>query len=327
MASRPGLGGRAIREARDRFPVWFGAWLAMGHVLTALAFLEPPRWSALATAALPLLWVGAYYLVRPPVDRAVVAVLVLAAPLMALLCWLPAWLMYDGAHVETLKFSFEVLAPLWATALALHCKRDRGWPGVVLFFGLGAVYGFVLETTGIVLGYFSESGYRIYVPLAPTPLSSVAGWCTIFYPAVYVADAFADRFPAVRRGVLWSAAIVTLVAVSADLHFDPIATAVGMWVWDPRLPPVYLGVPLVNFTSWFAAVFAAALAYYVIERRAWRGSALRIASIVGLAAALGLAAAVNLFLTGVLEGPRGPSWSLLRDALRSPGRQVDEKAR
>jgi uncharacterized membrane protein len=304
----------ALTETRDRFPVWFGVWFAICHVLTGTLLLEPARTSTLATMLLPLAWAVAYYAALPAGQRpstATLATLIVAAPFAALVCWLPAALLYRGDDLATLRFAFELLAPLWAFALIAHCKRQRGWAGVAVFFGLGAAYGLALETSGIDLGYFTEADYRIYVPFTHTPLSSVAGWCTVFYPAVYAAETIAARM-APRSRMLVPAAIVTASALSSDLHFDPVATALGMWVWNAQLEPVWFGVPLVNFTSWFAAVSAAALVYFWASQRFWPARMRLPLAIAGVIAALTLSAAINLVVIGVLEGFDGPSWQIFR---------------
>ncbi len=309
----------ALKETRDHFPVWFGVWLAIGHVLTATLLLEPPRPSTLATLLLPLAWAAAYYVALPPErrpPRAMLSTLIVAAPVVAFVCWLPAALMYREGDLATLRFSFELVAPLWAAALMVHCKYNRGWPGVAVFFGLGAAYGLVLESSGIELGYFSEADYRIYIPFTHTPLSSVAGWCTMFYPGVFAAEAIATRI-APRSRVLVPTAVVTASALSTDLHFDPVATALGMWVWSPQLEPVWFGVPLVNFTSWFSAVSAVALVYFWAVRRPWAPRARLPVALASVIAALMLSAATNLLIIGVLEGFDGPSWRIFLDAMRA----------
>jgi uncharacterized membrane protein len=313
------IAAAAITETRNRFPVWFGVWLAIGHALTATLLLEPPRMSAVATLVLPLAWAVAYY-AAVPADRrpsgATLVALVTAAPVAAVVCWLPASLMYRGDDLATLRFSFEILAPLWAAALIGHCKRERGWAGVAVFFGLGAAYGLVLETSGIELGFFSEADYRIYVPLTNTPVCTVAGWCTVFYPAVYTAETVAARI-APRSRLLVPAAVVTAAALSTDLHFDPVATALGMWVWHPTLEPVWFGVPLVNFTSWVAAVSAGALAYFWVAQRSWTQRSRIPVALGSVLAALALSGVINLFLISALEGFDGPSLQVLVESMRT----------
>jgi uncharacterized membrane protein len=307
-----------INEAKRRFPLWFSAWLAIGHVFTAL-LLTPPHKAAALTVVLPLSWVTLCYLSLPAdqrPSRSALFTLVLTAPMVAFFWWIPARAMYDGHDLTTFKFGFEVMAPLWAAVLAAHCHRERGWPGVIVFFGLGAIYGFILENSGIELGYFDEPAYRIYVPFANTPLCSVAGWCTIFYPSVYVADMLVARLK-LRNRVVVPALLVAAAAISTDLHFDPVATKLGMWVWHPTLPPLWYGVPLVNFTSWFAAVFAVAVVYYWVTARTWTPRQRVVVGVLSIPAALTLSAALNLAAIGFLEGFDGPSWRILKTAVQT----------
>ena len=306
----------AFEEAKHRFPLWFSVWLSLGHVFTA-SLLTPPHSAAALTLLFPLSWVVLCYASLPQEKRparAVLLTLVLTSPVLAVVWWLPARLFYDGADFATLRFGFEILAPLWVAAIVAHCYRERGWPGVTVFFVLGAIYGFILENSGIEMGFFSEAGYRFYLPWSHTPLTTVAGWCTVFYPSVYIADIVVERFK-IRSKVVVPALIVSAVALSTDLHFDPVATALGMWTWNPILPPVWFGVPLVNFTSWFSALFAVGLVYYWVVARSWTPRARIGVAIASIAAALTIAAVVNLTVIGLLEGLDGPSWRIFLNAL------------
>lgn len=320
-AKPTGVFQAAASEVRDQFPMWFTVWLPIGHVFTAMWLVQPARPSALATVLLPLSWAAVFLAVRrrrgkgPPAG--VLALLCATAPLIALLWWLPAWLMYDVADPTRLKFGFEVLSLAWVVALIWHCFHTRGWRGVAVFFGVGAVYGLCLENGGITLGFFSEPDYRLYVPFTRTPLSSVAGWCTIFYPSAFIAESLLARWVAVRRSILASAALLAAIALSSDLHFDPIATALRMWVWHPTLPAAYLGVPLVNYTSWFTSVSAFAGTLFVAQRRGWTARSLPMFAVFAIPAMLLMAGAGNLLLIGALEGFSGPSWTLLLAAVRA----------
>ena len=318
--SESGLAQRAFAEIRDHFPVWFILCLSGGHVLSALAFVQPPRYAAMVTAIFPLFWVAVYYRIGRAndarLDRPLIVALCVAAVVLTLLAWLPARAAWNPADPSAVRSRFEVLAILWVSLLLLHCLRDRGWPSVAMFFPVGAIYGFLLENGGISLGYFSEAGYRYYVPFSRTPISSVAGWCTVFYPSVFIAEKLIARTPSWRSRVFLSAALVTAIAISSDLHFDHLATALGMWTWNPRLPAAFLGVPLVNFTSWLTAVFAFAVLYFLFERRAWSATSKVAVALLGIPIVLGIAGVANLMLIGILEGFSGPSWTIFREALR-----------
>ncbi len=315
-----GLVERTFAEIRDNFPVWFILCVSAGHVLSALALVQPARPATAFTFIFPLFWVATYYSVgrddSTRLDWPLIGSHILGAVALTLLLWLPLRLSWNASNPSALRFGYEILAVVWAALLAFHCHYNRGWPGVALFFGVGATYGFALENGGITLGFFSEAGYRFYVPLSRTPISSVAGWCTIFYPSVFIAEKLMARLPAWRRRVIWPAALVAAIALSSDLHFDHLATALGMWRWNERLPVFFLGVPLVNFTSWITAVFAFAAAYFSIERRAWSAMKKATAALLAVPIMLGVAGAANLLLVGLLEGFSGPSWGIFRDALR-----------
>lgn len=309
----------AFAEAKHRFPLWFSVWIGLGHVLTGTLLLTPPRSAAVATVLLPLAWVVAYYASLMPgrrPTRNTLLILILTVPVLAFAWWLPVLISYDGANLASLRFGYEILSPIWAAALFAHCYRDQGWLGVVVFFGLGAVYGFNLENSGIELGYFSEENYHFYVPFSRTPVSCVAGWCTIFYPSVYIANGVVARLKPKSR-VLIPALLVSAAALSTDLHSDPIATALGLWVWNPQLEPIWFGVPLVNFTSWFAAVFAAAAAYYWMDSRTWTPRARMVVPVLSIPVALMLSAVINFAVVGLLEGVDGPSWTIFLDAMRA----------
>jgi hypothetical protein len=316
-----GLAWRTFAEIRDDFPAWFVLCVSAGHVLSAIALLQPARPVTAVTFAFPLCWFAAYYGAGRddgfvPRDWTAVGALVLGAVALTLLLWLPLRMFWGASNLAGLRLGYEVLAVGWAGLLALHCRSDRGWPGVALFFGVGAIYGFVLENSGITLGFFSEAGYRFYVPLSRTPISSVAGWCTIFYPSVVIAERLVARFPGLARRFIWPALLVTAIALSSDLHFDHLATALGMWRWNDRLPTFFLGVPLVNFTSWTSAVFAFAAAYFSLQPLAWSAARKTAAALLAVPIMLGVAGILNMLLLILLEGFSGPSWAILRDALK-----------
>ena len=134
--------------------------------------------------------------------------------------------------------------------LALHAARSGGRRVFALIFGVGLLYGLLLENAGVGMGFFSEHGYLVYLPLLPAPLCTSLGWCNVFYPLWWVVPRLAG--PAARPAL--QTLIATGLALALDLQLDPVATAAGFWVWHPELPPAFRGVPAVNFSAWAAAV-------------------------------------------------------------------------
>ncbi len=84
----------------------------------------------------------------------------------------------------------------------------------------------------------------------------------------------------------WQVPLLTgVIAVALDLFIDPIAVAVGYWVW---LVPgeVYYGIPLLNFVGWFVLTSLAPLAWILIARRSewgfWRKGVVATAALLPL---------------------------------------------
>ncbi|MGH7676927.1 MAG: carotenoid biosynthesis protein [Gemmatimonadaceae bacterium] len=311
---RPATLAERVRiELAASFPVWVNVWLGISHVYTALTFFDPGRISAVATLVFPLAWAACfYYARRRQTSLDVLVILSATAPAFAFLAWLPLLLAWDPGNPAGERMAYELLVIAAAVVLAVHCRRTRGWAGVVVFFGAAGLYGLLLESSGITLGYFTEPGYYLYVPWTSTPVAAVAGWCTIYYPSVFIAESLGEAAPAPRRRALVMALLTAVIALCSDLHFDPVATALGFWVWNERLTAAFLGVPLVNFTSWLTAVFGFAVVYFVILGREWSVRVRTLALVLAVPLMQALAGVMNVALIAALEGMDGPSLAILR---------------
>lgn len=201
--------------------------------------------------------------------------------------------------------------------LALHCWLTRGRGDTVIFFGVATLYGFVLESSGVSLGFFSERGYDQYLPFLAAPLVTMLGWSNVFYPCVTMVEALQRRWPRLARGALSRAVLVTAIGLALDLHLDPLATRLGFWRWNPLLHPVFLGVPAVNFVAWFYALLGFGAVYYLVARAAW--TPLRTFVLLPASLCMALVAEGGLMLAtmAVLEGTAGPSLSIVRAYLRA----------
>jgi uncharacterized membrane protein len=93
----------------------------------------------------------------------------------------------------------------------------------------------------------------------------------------------------------WQAPLVAaIIAVLLDLFIDPVAVAIGYWVW--RVPgTVYYGIPLLNFVGWFVLMLLAPLAWIEVCRRRSRGAA-KLLGAATLSVPLACIAAVLLSL-------------------------------
>ena len=165
--------------------------------------------------------------------------------------------------------SYEFSALVLAAVTAVHCYRKRGRWDTLKIFGVGLVYGVVLENGGPMHlpllgfeGYFYEENYKLYLfeffgwgrRVSLVPLCTHVGWPVVFYLAVLFWERICAAFPQVRRRVLLSGLIITSSGLLFDLNFDVLATRFNWWVWHERFSELWFGVPLINYIAWFWAV-------------------------------------------------------------------------
>ncbi|MBL8022153.1 MAG: carotenoid biosynthesis protein [Leptospirales bacterium] len=263
---------------------------------------------ALLTAYAPLFWVCLY------VRRRTIAGAVLATPALLFLAFktnlaLPFW-PCTAIPIQQLS---ELVSFSWTALLALHIAYKLGSWGVARYLITAGIYGLSLESSGIQMGFFTEPGYSFYFPFLDTPLVAVTGWITVFYPVMFLIRELQTRWPTLLSYPTLSGILCGLAALSIDLHLDPIATNLKLWIWNPRLTPFFQGVPLLNFTSWFFAVATFSSACFWLDRliqsRAKREGILLVA-IPGIQALAGL---FNFAMVALIEGSQSPGLILLRE--------------
>ena len=110
---------------------------------------------------------------------------------------------------------------------------------------------------------------------------------------------------------LRAALFISMIALCWDLNVDPVATGLGLWTWNARLPAWFFGVPLVNFTSWFSAVFAFGVGYTVITRSRVSEKKKTAAMFAVIPLLLLAAAVINFGICGIAEGFGGPAWTVM----------------
>jgi len=232
--------------------------------------------------------------------------------------WEPRFRLEGGVLVcvalkKAFLVGFEAGTILMAALLLVHCACFRGRSGLAVFFGASLVYGFLLESGGVALGFFQENDYHLYLPGLAAPLATMAGWPSVFYTAADAWETLEQSRPGLKKvHPLAAGALLSLLALVRDLNIDPVATGLSLWTWHETLPDWFLGVPLVNFTSWFCAVFAFAVGYIAVRRReTWSGRKKIVVLFAAIPLYLLFAAAVNFGILGLAEGFGGPSWTVL----------------
>ena len=314
--------GTAFKAARDELWRHLPAWMFFiyGVLLlnTELTNFSPARGDLAHTIVFPLLVFVIYQVVRfthgTGSKRMVVTSLALAfgLPTLTFFFHTPSPLSHDA-----LLRIYEWSNFGWAALLIWHLWRHQR-THVALFFGVGLLYGAALENGGIILGFFHETNLTdTMVRPFVAPVATMIGWSVVLSMATFITWGLRKRLPWLRRSALLSALSVGTFATLLDLQIDPIATAVGCWVWHETLPGWFHGVPLVNFVAWMCALVPFGYVMFrVQERRGLRdGAAWKAEDLLELLkwtpAGLVLAALVFMVATVVIEGVSGPSWTLL----------------
>ncbi|MBP7242485.1 carotenoid biosynthesis protein [Amaricoccus sp.] len=94
--------------------------------------------------------------------------------------------------------------------------------------------------------------------------------------------------------------VAATVAVLLDLFIDPVAVALGYWVW---LVParLYYEIPLLNFVGWFVLMLLAPAAWIEVCRRpTWGPVRILLAAAAAVPIACVASVALSLALNGVL---------------------------
>lgn len=292
-------------------PLMGYAWFTVILAWTAAVGATPARTDLLATAIFPLAAVWIVTALRWPggslQEHRFALTLSVGAPLLVMLIGV------SGLRAPETDAALLRIHEVATICLGLLCVAHAAWRGrahAALLLPV-TLYGAALENGGILLGFFREPGYTLYVGPLPAPVSTVAGWMVAFYLCNWMTEQVRERVDAVRHSAVASALTAVAAALAIDLQIDPLASAIDLWHWHPMLPIGALGVPAVNWVAWLCAVFPFALLLYRgggDPPDAWR---------MLWQAPLALLLASVMFLTGMalLEGGTdGPTFDILREA-------------
>ena len=272
-----------MREFRVYLPVWFLYLSTVGLLHASLANFPTAGFEALGltpmdfvpTLAFPAVWLVLFFALRIQRSTRLVHRWKAWLALVVLLVVVPMAVLF-GYHRhplshEELTTVFEASQFLWVGLLAAQIVWSRGWHALVMFFGVTFVYGLMLENTGIIMGYFFEPSFRLYLGPLPAPLCTMLGWSLVFYVTVAIVQQLGQWLPRLGRSVWGRAWATTLLALSMDAQLDPLASMSGVfWRWNDLLPPVFLGVPVINFVAWFGAFLPFSwFVFSILDRTDW----------------------------------------------------------
>jgi putative membrane protein len=193
-----------------------------------------------------------------------------------------------GSYVSTLLIALPSVAALFGYL---------GARGAAISLAALAVFGYAIETVGVVTG-FPYGPFYYGDALGPGIFGLVPFILPISYaPLVIgaVGAAWSSDAPGRLLWVLRSALLLTLI----DGVLDPGAAALGFWVWPEG--GAYYGVPFSNYAGWLlSGALASAL---LLAAGRWSGApppGLLDSALVALAFWVGVAVFSGLFLPALL---------------------------
>lgn len=162
--------------------------------------------------------------------------------------------------MDTHRLLYETSAIFEFIIIALHARTWlKGWSWLWVF-GFTLFFGMILENGGIIMGFFREGGYLLYLPGLPAPIATMIGWVNILYCGFFSVEKLLPELRPMLRGL-----VCTGIALSMDIPFDPVATRLSWWVWNDALTMSIRGVPIVNYVAWFWALFPYAWCYFALR--------------------------------------------------------------
>ncbi len=264
------------REFLEHLPIWFVYLSAVGLLHAALANFPDKGFLQIGiqkiyfvpTLLFPMVWFVGYFILRIRHSQRIQQRWKAYLWLFFMAVLVPLFIIffyqrYELTH-EQLALLFEASQFFWVFLFIVQIALTRGWHSLVLFFGVTFIYGLLLENSGIIMRFFYEPSFKLYLGRLPAPLCTMLGWSLVFYLTIAVTERLAEWLPSLKEGIWRRAWVATLLALSLDAQLDPLASMSGVfWRWNEALPHAFLGVPIINFTAWFGAFLP--YAYFVFK--------------------------------------------------------------
>ncbi|MBN2299358.1 MAG: carotenoid biosynthesis protein [Deltaproteobacteria bacterium] len=192
---------------------------------------------------------------------------------------------------------YEISALMQFVLIMVHSRtwfEKKEW---IWVFGITLLFGIILENGGIIIGYFSEPEYHIYIPGLKAPVATAIGWVNVLYCAFFAVQKLLPVTRPFPRGI-----ICALIGLCMDIPFDPVATRLGWWVWNDSLDMGLSGVPMVNYIAWFWAIFPYTALYYWFRHRDDIGEGKQMGYFIGMFPVLLVAEVIGVVLSLALIG-------------------------
>jgi hypothetical protein len=181
----------------------------------------------------------------------------------------------DGTIIEyyagrdAIVWGHEITSLIWILLILAHIIFYKRLGGLGFFYGAALLYGMTLESNGVMMKFFFEDQYHLYLPPFHAPVVTMFGWATVFYPCSMVLHKYQDAWPRLKNlHWLWGGLVISIIALMIDIQVDPVATNLTLWTWNSLLREGvhFLGVPVLNFFSWLFAVWVFGSFYLYLSR-------------------------------------------------------------
>ena len=173
-------------------------------------------------------------------------------------------------------FLFKIILPstLPILLLILHSFWTLSILRGLFLISLAGLTGLFFEIVGLKYGTFFGGQY-IYNATMPqifgVPFMVVLYWALFIYTGYAITNSFVywlnkDKPSKFNRQLIMLVLLILsdgIIVTLIDLFMDPIQVRAGAWTWLQGGP--YFGIPLGNFTGWFAVTVIVTTIFRLIE--------------------------------------------------------------
>ena len=208
---------KLFKEFWESLPAWFIFYITATTLYNYVALLPEPRYDYAVTFVFPYAVFLLYYWSRVrsvPGTISVDMFLAVAGATSFILAFAialskPVMLGADWpSHADAVITGYEISNVIWTLLLAGHCLASGGWRRLALFFGVAFLYGMILESSGVTMGYFFEDHYHLYLPGFSAPAATMFGWEYGLLPLRIHTGRVPQGLPSGRRALLRRAGAV-----------------------------------------------------------------------------------------------------------------------
>jgi len=156
------------------------------------------------------------------------------------------------------------LVILFSVPMIYHSYRLRGAKRTLILLLNIVGIAVIVELIGVTSGAYTYTGQTLVL----VTIFVGIGWIANTYPAMHISLYLLNLYNNKRikpQEALVVAILSGCFGVIYDLFMDPVAVALGTWVWAKEGP--WYGVPLSNFIGWFLIIFSIVFGYTLVDNK------------------------------------------------------------